>query len=185
MVSAAMMPPVWSRTGTATATPQPVAQFVPAPVVEEAPAELPIQAASITPRIWDPRLNQLGVAVEDANVQPGQPYWRLIEATWWNEQESGGKHHIYVEVLDENGNRIVGQPVTVFWGDGSYTGNTEDKAAPDLAFNYQMYAAGYAYNVKVDGLPSEVLKGAGMGSIEKRDYGIHTSFLLTYEKTFK
>ncbi|MCB0156819.1 MAG: cyclic nucleotide-binding domain-containing protein [Caldilineaceae bacterium] len=167
-----------------TATPEPIV-YAAAPVQEVVEPVPEVQTAAVRPRSWDPRLNQLGVTVEDANVQPGQPYWRIVDAAWWDEQESGGKHHIYVEVLDEGGNRIVGQPVTVFWGDGNYTGNTEDKAPPDYAFNFQMYAAGYAYNVKVEGLPSETLKGAGMGSIEKRDYGIHTSFLITYQKTIK
>ena len=151
---------------------------------KQAPEEV-VQAASVSPRIWDPRLDQLGVYVEDAQVEPGQPYWRLIEAQFWNEKESGGKHHIYVEVLDENGDRVVGHPVTVFWGDGSYTGNIEDKNPPDLGFNYQMYASGYAYSVKVEGLPSEIVKGAGMGDIKNRFMGIHTSYLLTFKKEFK
>ena len=160
-----------------------------APVVQEIEAPTPepeVQAAAAPPpRAWDPRLDQLGVSVEDANVQSGQPYWHLVDAVWWDEGQSAGKHHIYVEVLDENGDRIVGQPVTVYWGDGSYTGNTEDKAPPDYGFNYQMYAAGYAYNVKVEGLPSETIKGAGMGSISQRFYGIHTSFLFTFRKAVK
>jgi CRP-like cAMP-binding protein len=174
---------------TATPTPAPIAFIAAAPPVapivqEEAPEE-PVQAASASPRIWDGRLDQLGIYIEDAQVSPGQPYWRLIEGQFWDEKESGGKHHIYVEVLDENRDRVVGHPVTVFWGDGSHTGNIEDKNPPDLGFNYQMYASGYAYSVKVEGLPSEIVKGAGMGDIENRFMGIHTSYLLTYKKEFK
>jgi hypothetical protein len=45
-----------------------------------------------------------------------------------------------------------------------------------------MYAAGNAYNVKVEGLPSDILFGAGMGDIENPRWGIHTSYLLTYQK---
>jgi hypothetical protein len=48
-----------------------------------------------------------------------------------------------------------------------------------------MYASGYAYSVKVEGLPSEIVKGAGMGDIENRFMGIHTSYLITYKKTIK
>jgi hypothetical protein len=106
----------------------------------------------------------------------------LIDVRWADERESGGKHHIYVEVLNENGNRIVGHPVTVWWGDGNYTSGVEDKAPPDYGFNYQMYAAGNAYNVKVEGLPSDTLIGAGMGDLERREWGIHTSFYLVYQK---
>lgn len=177
---------------TATPTPLPTATFTPTPapvVFFQAPAAPPPAPepeapppAPVAARAWDGRLSQLGVNVEEAPAAPGQQYWRLIEARWADERESGGKHHIYVEVLDEGGNRIVGHPVTVFWGDGSYTNGIEDKAPPDFGFNYQMYAAGNAYNVKVEGLPSDVLRGAGMGSIEQPRYGIHTSFYLTYQR---
>jgi CRP-like cAMP-binding protein len=185
--------PIPSPTPLPTATPTPlptattaptavpfIAQFVPPPA---APTEVPAPAqVAEVQRVWDGRLSQLGVVVEDAPAQPGQQYWKLIEARWADEQESGGKHHIYVEVLDENGSRIVGQPVTVFWGDGSYTSGIEDKAPPDYGYNYQMYAAGNAYNVKVEGLPSDTLRGAGMGDLDKPRYGIHTSFYLVYQK---
>ncbi|OUC05075.1 hypothetical protein RY27_29470 [Litorilinea aerophila] len=76
----------------------------------------------------------------------------------------------------------MGQPVTVYWGDGSYTAPTEDKNPPDYAFNFQMYAAGNAYNVKVEGAPSDILVGAGMGDLTRPRYGIHTSFLLTFQR---
>ena len=172
---------------TATPTPAPIAFIAAAPVQQilDEQKEAEVQAAAVAPRIWDSRLEQLGVFVEDAQVSPGQEYWRLVDAAWWNEEESRGKHHIYVEVLDANGERIVGHPVTVTWSDGAHTGQTEDKAPPDYGFNYQMYAAGHAYNVKVEGLPSDVLKGAGMGSIADRFRGNHTSFLLVYQKSTK
>ncbi len=159
-------------------------QAAPAAQQEEAPAE--IQAAAAQPaRAWDPRLDQLSVNVTEAAVGSGQPYWRLIDARWANEAEAGGKHHIYVEVLDENGNRITGQPVTVSWPEGVVTGVTEDKRPPDYAYNFQMYSAGPAYSVKVDGLPSDQLHGAGLGSIDQRAWGIHVSYYLTYQRATK
>jgi hypothetical protein len=168
-----------------TATPPPTAapfiqQFIPQEPTATAAPEVAVAAAPA--RAWDSRLDRLGVRVEEAAAGPGQQYWKLIDARWADEREAGGKHHIYVEVLDENGNRIVGHPVTVWWGDGNYTGGVEDKAPPDYGFNYQMYAAGNAYNVKVEGLPSDTLMGAGMGDLERRDWGIHTSFYLVYQK---
>ena len=175
--------PTLVPTATWTPTPPPAVVRQAAPVAQPPAEEL--QVASASARVWDGRLSQLGVTVEEAQVAPGQQYWRLIEARWADEKESGGKHHIYVEVLDEGGNRIVGHPVTVFWGDGSYTQGIEDKQPPDLGFNYQMYAAGNAYNVKIEGLPSDILRGAGMGSIEMPRYGIHTSFFLIYQRATK
>jgi len=198
--------PTYTPHPTQTLVPTPTPTITPTPTVTPTPEpQLPAFIQSVTnrgaqaaaqpepeeqkpalpPRAWDPRLDQLGVRVEEAQVASGQPYWRLVEAIWWNEKEAGGKHHIYVEVLDENGNRIVGQPVKVVWGGGSYTGPTEDKAWPDYAFNYQMYAAGNAYDVIVEGLPSDKLVGAGMGDLERPRYGIHVSFLLTYQRVTK
>ena len=146
----------------------------------EAPTAVPAPSRNI-----DPRIPQLGLTIEDAQVGTGQQYWHLIEARWEDEVEAGGKHHIYVDALDENGKRIVGQPVTVWWGDGNYTGPIEDKPAPDLGFNYQMYASGYAYNVKVEGLPSDIVRGAGMGDLKDRFKGIHTAFYFTYQRATK
>jgi len=170
-------------TDTPVPTPQTfIQQFIP-PTATAVPQAAAVAAAPS--RAWDPRLDQLNVKVQDASVGPGQPYWHLIEARWADEKESAGRHHIYVEVLDENGKRITGNPVTVWWGDGSYTGNTEDKKPPDYGFNYMMYAAGNAYNVKVEGLPSDEVYGAGMGDVARPKWGIHTSIYLTFEKSTK
>jgi CRP-like cAMP-binding protein len=168
--------------------------FVPAPAdaqpvavaANEAPTAAPaaVQAAA-APKAWDPRLDQLGITVDEAQVAPGQPYWRLIEGRWADEGESSGKHHIFVDVLDENGKRVVGQTVTVFWGDGNMSAGVEDKPAPEFGYNFQMYAAGYAYSTKVEGLPSDVVKGAGMGSIEARFKGIHTSYYFVFQRSTK
>jgi CRP-like cAMP-binding protein len=196
--------PVPTETSVVTPTPLPTDEPTPLPTTQSVfiPAQPPQQvvqnaappppapeevarSANVRARAWDGRLDQLGVTVEEASVAPGQPYWRVVEARWADEVESGGKHHIYVEVLDENGSRVVGQPVTVWWGDGNHSGPTEDKAPPDFGWNFQMYAAGYAYSAKVEGLPSDVVKGAGMGSMEDRFKGIHTSYYFVFQKATK
>ncbi len=184
--------PLPTNTPTPVPTEAPVDVFASdafADVVEIPPADTPPpEAPQPTPlpaRNLDPRLAQLGIAIDDAPVSPGQQYWRLIEARWEDEQQAGGKHHIYVDVLDENGNRLVGQPVTVWWGDGNYTAPLEDKPAPDLGFNYQMYASGYAYNVKVEGLPSDIARGAGMGDLVNRFKGIHTAYYFIFQRATK
>jgi len=151
-----------------------------APEAAEAAVQGPAPAER--ERNLDSRLPALGVTIADASVGSGEQYWRLVEVRFADEQESGGKHHIYVDVIDENGVRLVGQPVTVMWGDGSDTQGLEDKPAPDYGYNYQMYAAGYAYNVKVEGLPSDELHGAGMGDVNDRFKGIHTSYYLIFQR---
>ena len=180
-----------------TATPLPTATPIPPtpiPVVfvqqqvaePEAPAEAVAQAASVPAapsRAWDGRLSQLGVNVADAGVASGQPYWKLIEAKWESEEEAGGRHHIFVEVVDEGGNRVVGAPITIFWSGGSNSGVTEDKNPPDYAFNYPMYMAGNSYNAKVEGLPSDVIQGMGLGTPDLPFHTIHTSVKLIFQRT--
>lgn len=180
-------------TPTPTSTPLPTATNTPIPptpvpvIVQQVAAPEPeVQAASapaLPPRAWDGRLSQLGMTVGDAAVASGQPYWRLIEAKWENEQEGGGKHHIFVEVVDEGGNRIVGAPISIFWSGGSASGVTEDKNPPDYAFNYPMYMAGNAYNAKVEGLPSDVMQGMGLGTPEQPFHTIHTNVKLIFQRT--
>ncbi len=180
--------PTPSPTPLPTATPVPP---TPVPVfvqqVQAAPQPEPeVQAASAPaapPRAWDGRLSQLGMNVADASVASGQPYWRLIEAKWENEQEAGGRHHIFIEVIDEGGNRIVGAPVTIFWSGGSESGATEDKNPPDYAYNYPMYMAGNSYGAKVEGLPSDVMQGMGLGTPDLPFHTIHTNVKLIFQRT--
>jgi CRP-like cAMP-binding protein len=175
-----------------TATPVPVqprgvqvAQIAAPPSEPVEPQPEARSAPAQTSRAWDGRLSQLGVSVADAAVGSGQSYWQLVEARWENEAEAGGKHHIYVEVLDENGQRVVGQPVSIFWSDGGDRISTEDKPAPEYASNYPMYKAGNSYNIKVEGLPSDVVQGAGLGTPDMPFHTIHTNVLLTFRKATK
>ena len=68
-------------------------------------AELVLSASAS--RRWDGRLGQLGIRLEEAEVATGGQYWRLVEAVWQDEKEAGGKHHIYVEVVDEQGQPVA------------------------------------------------------------------------------
>jgi pSer/pThr/pTyr-binding forkhead associated (FHA) protein len=147
--------------------------------VAAAPAVQP--AAKVPETDWDPRLDALGVRVERANTSGS--YWRLVRGLWEDEKQAGGTHNIYVDVLDEAGQRVLGQPVRITWSEGSYVGTTGDKPPSEYPFNYPMYAAGNAYAVQLEGLPSDVVQGAGMGSIEARGMGVHTSFRFVFQRT--
>jgi hypothetical protein len=151
-----------------------------------APGPLSIAANLSAPgREWDSRLNQLGVTVDEAQVTPGQAYWRLAKAIWQNEHESGGKHHIYVEALDESGRRVQAVAVRIGWDGDSQILTPEAKPADEYPMNFDMHAAGHAYRVAVEGQASDVVSNLGMGSIEARHYAVHTSYLLTFQRTLK
>lgn len=149
----------------------------PAPTATPVPVERPQP-----PRTLDPRLASLRVEIVPVGVRPGQFYWRLIEARWENEAEAGGDHTIYIQVLDENGNRLVGQPVEIRWPGGSLNVFTEDKPPPEYGANFPMYNTLGSYSVSVPGLPSDIITGLGMGTADQPAFTVHTNFFLTFQR---
>lgn len=137
------------------------------------------------PRSLDSRLAGLGVRVEPAGVGAGQPYWRLVEARWADERQSAGKHTIYVEVLNQHGQRAVGQPVIVQWANGNVILAVENRPPPDWGVNFAMYNCLGSYAVSVGGAPSDRIVGLGMGTAEAPDFTIHTSFYLTFRLAYR
>jgi CRP-like cAMP-binding protein len=168
-----------------TDTPVPAPQVASRSVASAAkPAPTPTVAERPQPsRDLDPRLNALGVVIEPAGVKVGQKYWRLTRARWANEQEAGADHTIYVEVLDENGNRLVGEVVEIRWQDGSLPLTTENKPVPEWPANFPMYNTLGSYAVRIGGgLPSDLVVGLGMGTPEQPRFKIHTNFFLTFQR---
>ena len=77
-----------------------------------------VSVAMAEPDYWDPRLDLFcGLELIDVASQtpPGQGYWRLKEARFENEDESGFNHHIYVKALDVNGQPIIDQKFFKSW----------------------------------------------------------------------
>lgn len=137
--------------------------------------------SGLPPREWDPRLDDLGVALDPAPIEPGEPHWRLVEGRWADPVESAGRHHIFIEVLDENEDRAAGQPVVIEWSDGNLTLIVEPGPPPEWGTNFPMFATLGGYNARVGGgAPSDRVTGMGMGTPELPDFTIHTSFYLTY-----
>lgn len=155
--------------------------FIPIVVVPdvEGPVEPPKPP---TPTNWDPRLTVRGATLELANPAPGSDYWKLVKAVWMDENESGGRHHIFVELLDKAGRRVVGEKIRVSWGNAFVDMKTEAKLGEPWAANFGMYAQAPAYNAAPVGL-SDKVDGMGLGSIEQPRYNIHTSYGLTWQWT--
>ncbi|TKJ30201.1 MAG: hypothetical protein CEE40_06030 [Chloroflexi bacterium B3_Chlor] len=165
---------------TATNTPLPPAP--PAPTPTRAPTY-----PTAVPREWDRRLDYFWptVRTEEAQASSGQWYWRLVRAIW--QEECGGRHHIYVEVLDEHGNRSFGQTVVIEYGGGAHPEPYPhpDKLGEEHAFNYPMNELLGAYNVYVDGDPSDKMYGLGLGTRADPYRKHHTCFLLTFRRTYQ
>lgn len=170
--------PVAVAPAPAPAAPAP-APAAPAPA-PAAPAPAPAAARNL-----DARLGALGVTISEANVAPGQPYWRVTEVIWHDEVQAEGRHSLLMDVFDENGGRIVGQNLKISWGGGSALIPVEAKPAPEYGANFAMFAAGHSYTVQVDGLPSDSVGSLGLGTIEKRDWTIHTEFLIKFQRAIR
>jgi hypothetical protein len=176
--------PTFTPTFTPTSTPRPKPK-VQRSAATAAPVSTPVPRPTLPPRSLDPRLAQLGVRVESAFVGVGQPYWRLVEARWTDAKESGGKHSIFVEALNANGSRAVGQPVIVQWAGGNVVLTVEDKPLPDWGVDFPMYNTLGSYSVNVGGAPSDSIVGLGLGTIEAPEFRVHTSFYLTFRLVYR
>jgi hypothetical protein len=177
--------PTWTPSPTPTDTAPPTETSTPTPTRRprrQAPTDTPTPTPrpTLPPRSWDSRLTALGVGIEPAGVVPGQTYWRLVEARWSNEAQSGGKHSIFIEVLNAQGARAVGQPVVVKWADGQVALTVEDRPRPDWGVDFGMYNCLGSYAVSVGGAPSDRVVGLGLGTADAPDFTIHTSFYLIF-----
>lgn len=131
----------------------------------------------------DPRATSRGVMV----VTPrGVPLtWRVMRVQWLDAQESQGRHHIYVNVLNEAGERLVGIPLLVRWPTGEARIVTEAKPGEQYSANFPMSPSRNEFSVTVDGLAlSEVVAGIGMGTDTPTGFNtaIHTSTVVTFQR---
>lgn len=183
-------------TPTATESPSPTATPTSTPTRADTPSPAPPSAPTPTTgpappgpvaREWDRRLDWFypTVRMEETPINSGQWYWRLTRTRW--EEECGGRHHIYVEVLDENGNRSFGESVVVEYGSVPHLFPYPDleKLGEDYAFNYPMNELLGAYNVYVEGLPSDKMLGMGLGMRVDPYRKHHTCFFLTFRRTYQ
>ena len=81
-----------------------------------------------------------GVKVVEADAAEGETYWRVIGVHHLLPRENFSKHNIYLEALDENGQRIKNPPISVGW---TWVGRrAEERANPVLLDKPDSEAAG-------------------------------------------
>jgi hypothetical protein len=189
-----------SPTPTETAVPTPTPTQTPTSVPTNTPVPTPTYKPVATPtstmtpsappipaREWDRRLDYFWptVRLEEAQVSSGQWYWRLVKTKW---QEESGNHHIYVEVLDQNGNRSLGQTIVIEYGGSAHqeTYPLPDKLGEEYAYNFVMEALLGAYNVYIGGPEaSDKIYGIGLGTRQDPYRTHHTCFFLTFQRTYQ
>jgi hypothetical protein len=122
------------------------------------------------------------VKLLQAEVAPGQRYWRLVGLEWRKAGE-GGNMLTYITTFDENGQPVWGQEVLVENGGGERL-YTEPKPGEPYGTSFIMGNTLNSYQVYVGGdLPSDRVAGLGLGEwLGGRD---HTSFVLVFQRTKK
>jgi hypothetical protein len=140
---------------------------------------------------WDARLNERGTALTVTEPGPDGVAWHVIIGEWFDEQQAQGRTNCFITVMDEDGNLLMGVPVTWFWQSGEETKVTERKhdswLGHDYSLDFSMYEVAPAYGVRIangtQGVPaSDVLWGLGLGSIEQPQYKIHTAYSFTFQR---
>jgi cell division septation protein DedD len=58
---------------------------------------------------------KFGVRIVEADVAPGETYWKVVGVHHLLPEENFSKHNIYIEALDEQGNRIKGPFAWAGW----------------------------------------------------------------------
>jgi len=169
-----------------TATPQPTRRPAAAVAATAAPTDTPLPPAptALPWDWWDHRVDLLEppVRLAEAQVAPGERYWRLVRLEWWKPGE-GGNTMIYVSTLDEQGRAVWRQEVVVEHGDAERL-YTDPKPGEPYGVDYPMGNTLNSYQVFVGGaLPSDRVTGLGLG--EYLGGLDHTTFVLVFQLTRK
>ncbi len=144
---------VQSQSGGYSPTPTPTQS---APVAQAAPRE------QIDLPSW--------LKITDAQVAPGTEYWRLKKVQYWDDQKSGGTHHIYTYSPHDPSAKIVVSNGQQEWK------VPLDKPSNEPSSNFAMWGGNY-YKAWMDGMPSDSIEGMHMPAKH------HVSYLLWWEKT--
>lgn len=134
----------------------------------------------MTERTWDKQLDARGVKLTPAVVRQGQSHFKLTQG--WYLGEWGGRHGVFVDVLDEKGNRMVGLPVRFWWKDGFQVKLTEAKPGDSWSIDFPMHEPGWSYGIAVDGISDSVF-GMGLGTIENPQHKDHVSYKFIFQRT--
>ncbi len=102
-----------------------------------------------------------GVEIIPAAVEPGQVYWKVIRVHHLTPEENNGRHHIFIDAVDEEGRRLYGSLFTVAWDGGSDTVSIE-KEPPEPGANFPMWKW-------------QVCSVEGMGAPSDRVINLHTA----------
>ncbi len=130
------------------------------------------------PRVWDSRLDALGVRV----VTPAGAQVHLVEARWLDASQAGDKFHIFVRVQDENGQPQRDQEFRVRFTTETAETRIERTKGPgldDFFGNFAMFP-GLSYAVDIPSATSEQVTGLVRGA--PGNPAANSSFFLVFQR---
>jgi len=126
-----------------------------------------------------------GVNIEPVEVPVGEAFWKAVRVHHLTPEENHGNHHIFIDVLDEEGQRIYGAQVKVTWPGGEQV-LTVDKPPNEPGTNFPVWR-GQVCSVEALGLPSDKVTGIHTGHPDEGPGNtlFHHSFLVVFQRTVK
>ncbi|HSN76703.1 MAG TPA: hypothetical protein VL334_16650 [Anaerolineae bacterium] len=128
-----------------------------------------------------------GVVVVPADAPEGATYWRAIRVHHLTPNENQGRQHIFLDALDEAGNRSFGAQARVTWPGGEQT-LTVDKALGEPGTNFPMWKWQICA-VEMLGLPSDRVENLHTGHPDEppglNNTLFHHSFEVVYQRAVK
>lgn len=107
-----------------------------------------------------------GVTVKAADVRAGERYWKAVQIRHLPPDENRGRHHVFVDALDEHGQRAADPKLRIGW---TWVGRRADERADpvrlDKPANEPMgnvpINSGQIMSVSMlgDGIPSDLVHG--------------------------
>jgi hypothetical protein len=123
-----------------------------------------------------------GVKIVPCQVPPGTAYWRVIRVHHLTPAENAGKHHLFLDALDAQGNRLFGTRLLVRWEGGSRE-IVIDKPLPEPGANEPLWKW-QVVSVEALGMPSDRVENIHTGHPDEAPGNtlFHHSFAVTFQQ---
>jgi hypothetical protein len=117
---------------------------------------------------------QYAVSIVEADVAAGETYWKVIGVHHLLPRENFSNHHVYIEALDEDGNRIK-NPLT--WAGWTWEGRRPDEVANPVGLDKPNWEAAGNLTMHFGQKVSVWIKGGHRDAQDKSDRveNIHTT----------
>jgi len=128
-----------------------------------------------------------GVRVAPADAPEGASYWQAVRVHHLTPEENQGRHHIFLDALDEAGSRVFGAQARVTWPEGEQTIAVE-KPLGEPGANFPLWKWQVAA-LEMLGLPSDRVENLHTGHPDEPpgmgNTLFHHSFAIDFQRAVK